>query len=72
MLDQLVEAGIEVLGVGKIYDIFAGKGLTDTVRTNNNQEGIERLIEREQLGILMDFVSLIWLILIWFMGIGMI
>jgi phosphopentomutase len=46
MLDQLVEAGIEVLGVGKIYDIFAGKGLTDTVRTNNNQEGIERLIER--------------------------
>ncbi|NLO08584.1 MAG: phosphopentomutase [Clostridiales bacterium] len=46
MLDQLVDAGLDVLGVGKIYDIFAGKGVTDTVRTNNNKEGIEKLIER--------------------------
>lgn len=46
MLDQLVEAGLDVLGVGKIYDIFAGKGITDTVRTKNNEEGIEKLIER--------------------------
>lgn len=45
MLDQLEEAGLDVLGVGKIYDIFAGKGITDTVRTKNNEEGIERLIE---------------------------
>lgn len=45
MLDQLVEAGFDVLGVGKIYDIFAGKGITDTVRTKNNEEGIEKLIE---------------------------
>ncbi|MDD4112566.1 MAG: phosphopentomutase [Herbinix sp.] len=46
MLDQLVDAGLDVLGVGKIYDIFAGKGVTDTVRTKNNEEGIEKLIER--------------------------
>ena len=46
MLDQLVEAGYEVLGVGKIYDIFAGRGITDTVRTKDNADGIERLIER--------------------------
>lgn len=46
MLDQLSEKGFDVLGVGKIYDIFAGKGITDTVRTKNNEEGIERLIER--------------------------
>ncbi|CRZ35365.1 phosphopentomutase [Herbinix hemicellulosilytica] len=46
MLDQLVEAGYEVLGVGKIYDIFAGKGITDTVRTQDNADGIEKLIER--------------------------
>lgn len=45
MLDQMVDAGLDVLGVGKIYDIFAGKGITDTVRTKNNEEGIERLIE---------------------------
>lgn len=46
MLDQMVDAGLDVIGVGKIYDIFAGKGVTDTVRTSNNEEGIEKLIER--------------------------
>lgn len=46
MLDQLEEAGLDVLGVGKIYDIFAGRGVTDTVRTKNNEEGIEKLLER--------------------------
>ncbi|NLZ83101.1 MAG: phosphopentomutase [Clostridiales bacterium] len=46
MLDQLKEARYDVLGVGKIFDIFAGKGITDTVRTVDNAEGIEKLIER--------------------------
>lgn len=46
MLDQLKEEGFNVLAVGKIYDIFAGKGITDSVRTLNNEEGIEKLIER--------------------------
>lgn len=46
MLDQMVDAGLEVLSVGKIYDIFAGKGITDMVKTENNEDGIEKLIER--------------------------
>lgn len=46
MLDQMKNHGLDVLGVGKIYDIFAGKGITDTVRTHDNAEGIEKLIER--------------------------
>lgn len=46
MMDQLKEHGFDTLAVGKIYDIFAGKGITDTVRTHDNAEGIERLIER--------------------------
>ena len=46
MLDQLKEQGYDVLAVGKIYDIFAGKGVTDTVRTKSNADGIEKLIER--------------------------
>jgi phosphopentomutase len=40
------EEGFDTLAVGKIYDIFAGKGVTDTVRTHDNAEGIEKLIER--------------------------
>lgn len=46
MLDLISGSGMEVLAVGKINDIFAGKGITDTVRTQNNEEGIDRLCER--------------------------
>lgn len=46
MMDQLKEAGFRTRAVGKINDIFAGKGVTDTVRTHSNAEGIEMLIER--------------------------
>lgn len=45
MLDCLKEKGCDVLGVGKIYDIFAGRGLTATVRTKNNEDGIVRTLE---------------------------
>lgn len=45
MLDQLKEAGYEVLAVGKIYDIFAGKGITDSVRTTGNEDGINKTLE---------------------------
>lgn len=44
MLDFLAAAGRQVRGVGKIYDIFAGKGLTHTVRTSGNEEGIEKTL----------------------------
>ena len=44
MLDQLKETGREVLGVGKIYDIFAGKSVTDSVRTAGNEDGIEKTL----------------------------
>ena len=45
MLDQLKEAGRDVISVGKIYDIFAGKGITEYVYTKGNAEGIERTLE---------------------------
>ena len=45
MLDILRDAGYEVLAVGKINDIFAGKGVTDMVRTHDNADGIERTID---------------------------
>lgn len=45
MLDVLREAGLAVIGVGKIHDIFAGKGITEYVRTKNNAEGIEKTLE---------------------------
>lgn len=44
MLDQLKESGYDVLAVGKIFDIFAGKGITDFVRTKSNGDGIDKLL----------------------------
>ncbi len=44
MLDVLQEAGYATRGVGKIYDIFAGKGISDTVRIQNNVDGMEKTI----------------------------
>ncbi|MBK8626752.1 MAG: phosphopentomutase [Saprospiraceae bacterium] len=40
VLDAIQNQGKEVLGIGKIYDIFAGKGITRSIKSANNQEGI--------------------------------
>lgn len=45
MLDQLKENGYDVVAVGKINDIFAGKGITEHTYTKNNQEGIEKTLD---------------------------
>lgn len=45
MLDQLKSAGRDVISVGKIKDIFAGRGITEAVYTKGNEEGIERTLE---------------------------
>ncbi|EJW98640.1 phosphopentomutase [gut metagenome] len=44
MLDYLKEAGKDVIGVGKIYDIFDGEGITEKIRTNGNTSGIEVML----------------------------
>ena len=38
--DILKAAGRDVIAVGKIYDIFAGRGFTDHMFTHSNQEGM--------------------------------
>ena len=40
VLDQLKSAGVPVVGVGKIEDIFAGHGLTQAVHTKGNDDGM--------------------------------
>lgn len=42
ILDILKEAGKEVISVGKIYDIFAGHGLTKSYPTISNLDGLEK------------------------------
>ena len=45
MLDVLSRNGFDVLSVGKIIDIFAEKGITEYVRTVNNEDGINKTLE---------------------------
>jgi phosphopentomutase len=40
MLDRIKKAGLPVVGIGKINDIFAGRGLTESIHTENNEEGL--------------------------------
>ncbi|CDE46423.1 phosphopentomutase [Clostridium sp. CAG:411] len=44
MLDKIKVAGMDVLAVGKINDIFAGKGVTEMIRTQDNADGIDKTI----------------------------
>ncbi len=44
ILDQIKDAGMEVLSVGKIRDIFAGRSITDYVLTESNADGIEKTL----------------------------
>lgn len=45
LLDQLKESGLDVIAVGKITDIFAGQGITRSIRTTGNDEGLKRTAE---------------------------
>lgn len=45
MLDTLKDNDYSIIAIGKINDIFVGRGITSSTKTSNNEEGIERTIE---------------------------
>lgn len=45
VLDEISDAGLEVRGVGKIHDIFGGRGLTSSRPTRGNEDGVAAIIE---------------------------
>lgn len=49
ILDVIKAAGKEVMGVGKIEDIFAHRGLTQSNHTGNNMAGVEAIMAYCQL-----------------------
>lgn len=44
MLDVIKNNGMDVLAVGKINDIFAGKGITEYVYTTSNNDGMDKML----------------------------
>jgi len=45
VLDRLVASGRDVVTIGKIDDLFAGRGITKAVRSKDNREGMRRTLE---------------------------
>lgn len=45
LLDRLTEAGWPVIAVGKVDDLFAGRGITEALHTSSNAEGEDILAE---------------------------
>ena len=55
LLDVLAERRVPVLGVGKIHDIYNGRGVENYVTTKNNADGMEKLTEalaKEPVGLI--------------------
>ncbi len=46
MLDCVAEKGFDTISVGKIYDIFAGQGISEYTYTNSNTDGMEKTMEK--------------------------
>ncbi len=64
MLDKIQESGLKTIGVGKINDIFAGQGVSESYPTKDNGDGMKitaSLVEKEWSGLcfvnLVDFDS---------------
>jgi len=43
LMDVLVEHGVPIFGIGKIHDIYNGRGLQNYVTTKSNSDGMEKL-----------------------------
>lgn len=66
LLDALKDAGRDVIGIGKIEDLFAGRGLTARDHTETNQEGMQATLDwlaRDFSGLL--FVNLVEFDMLW-------
>lgn len=44
-LDALKKNGVKVMAVGKIEDIFSGKGITDAIHTKDNMDGVDKTLD---------------------------
>ena len=60
VMDELKDSGFDVLAIGKISDIFDGEGVTESLRTVSNMDGMDKLLQT----INQDFTGLSFLNLV--------
>ncbi|MCR8745217.1 phosphopentomutase [Romboutsia lituseburensis] len=44
VLNNIKESNLDVIGVGKIEDIFNGQGITEAIHTHDNMDGVDQTI----------------------------
>jgi phosphopentomutase len=60
LLDKLADRKVEVYSVGKIFDVFLGRGIEDHVTTKSNADGMAKTLEAmKELNSGLVFVNLV-------------
>lgn len=60
VMNELKDAGLDVLSIGKIADIYDGEGVTESLRTVSNMDGMDKLLQTLE----QDFTGLSFLNLV--------
>ena len=45
VMNELKDANLDVIALGKISDIYNGEGVTEAIRTKNNTDGMDKLVD---------------------------
>ncbi|MEH7883070.1 phosphopentomutase [Bacillus sp. JJ1609] len=45
VMNEMKDAGLDVLAIGKISDIYDGEGVTESLRTVSNMDGMDKLLQ---------------------------
>ncbi|MBM4762187.1 phosphopentomutase [Bacillus sp. B15-48] len=60
VMNELKDSGLDVIAIGKISDIYDGEGVTESLRTVSNMDGMDKLMDT----LAMDFTGLSFLNLV--------
>jgi phosphopentomutase len=60
VMNEMKDAGLDVIAIGKISDIYDGEGVTQSLRTISNMDGMDKLIQTLD----MDFTGMSFLNLV--------
>jgi phosphopentomutase len=59
-MNEMKDAGLDVIAIGKISDIYDGEGVTQSLRTISNMDGMDKLVQTLD----MDFTGMSFLNLV--------
>ena len=66
ILDNLQDKKVKIIGIGKINDLFAGRGISRSIHTRDNQDAMDKLIQtikEEKEGLI--FINLVDFDMVW-------